>query len=108
MSGGVLLPRHSKLFYNITLLDKTVKHLKQNNDLWKKRKARYNGVNDYCNENYLYNSESDVLHEAKCKCYNCERCRPKKNIIVTKELLEKTNRGVGYVKSANYYLFKKT
>jgi len=32
---------------------------------------------------------------------------PKKNITVTKELLEKTNRGVGYIKSANYYLFRK-
>ena len=32
---------------------------------------------------------------------------PKKNITVTKELLEKTNRGVGYTKPANYYLFKK-
>ena len=32
---------------------------------------------------------------------------PKKNITVTKELLEKTNRGVGYTKSANYYLFRK-
>lgn len=32
---------------------------------------------------------------------------PKKNTIVTKELLEKTNRGVGYKKSANYYLFRK-
>lgn len=32
---------------------------------------------------------------------------PKKNIIVTKELLEKTNRGVGYTKPANYYLFRK-
>lgn len=31
----------------------------------------------------------------------------KKNIIVTKELLEKTNRGIGYKKSANYYLFIK-
>ena len=32
---------------------------------------------------------------------------PKKNIRVTKELLEKTNRGVGYTKPANYYLFRK-
>jgi len=32
---------------------------------------------------------------------------PKRNISVTKELLEKTNRGVGYTKSANYYLFMK-
>ena len=32
---------------------------------------------------------------------------PKKNITVTKELLEKTNRGVGYTKPANYYLFRK-
>lgn len=72
------MPSKSKLFYNIALLDKTVEHLKQNENLWKERKARYYGVNDYCNENYLYNSESDVLHEAKCKCYNCERCRPKK------------------------------
>jgi len=32
---------------------------------------------------------------------------PKKDIIVTKELLEKTNRGVGYKKPANYYLFRK-
>jgi len=31
----------------------------------------------------------------------------KKNIIITKELLEKTNRGIGYTKSANYYLFRK-
>jgi len=32
---------------------------------------------------------------------------PKKKLVVTKELLEKTNKGVGYVKSANFYLFKK-
>ena len=32
---------------------------------------------------------------------------PKRNITVTKELLEKTNKGVGYTKPANYYLFKK-
>lgn len=32
---------------------------------------------------------------------------PKKDNTVTKELLEKTNRGVGYTKPANYYLFKK-
>ena len=32
---------------------------------------------------------------------------PKKNIKVTKELLEKTNKGVSYTKPANYYLFKK-
>jgi len=61
-----------------TLLDKTVEHLKQNEDLWKERKAHYEYVNDYCNETYLYSSDSDLLHEAKCKCYSCERCRPKK------------------------------
>lgn len=87
MSGGVLIPRHSNLFYNFTLLDKTVEHLKQNENLWKERKARYNGVNDYCDENYLYNSESDVLHEAKCKCYNCERCRPKKKYELLKNIV---------------------
>ena len=32
---------------------------------------------------------------------------PKKNSTVTKEMLEKTNRGVCYKKQANYYLFKK-
>jgi len=32
---------------------------------------------------------------------------PKKNIIVKEELLEKTNRGIAYKKSANYYLFIK-
>jgi len=32
---------------------------------------------------------------------------PKKNIRATKEFLEKTNRGVGYTKPANYYLFRK-
>ena len=32
---------------------------------------------------------------------------PKKNIIVTKELLEKTNKGIGYKKPADYYLFIK-
>jgi len=32
---------------------------------------------------------------------------PKKDITVTKELLEKTNKGVGYTKPANYYLFRK-
>lgn len=74
--GGIFLPSKSKLFYNITLLDKTVEHLKQNEIQWKERINRYDGVNDYCNENYMYNYEFDVLHEAKCKCYNCERCRP--------------------------------
>jgi len=65
-----------------------VEHLKQNEDLWKERKARYDGVNDYCSENYLYNSESDVLHEAKCKCYNCERCRPKKKYDLLKDIVK--------------------
>jgi len=32
---------------------------------------------------------------------------PKKDVVVTKALLEKTNRGVGYTKPANYYLFRK-
>ena len=32
---------------------------------------------------------------------------PKKNITVTKELLDKTNSGVCYKKPANYYLFRK-
>jgi len=32
---------------------------------------------------------------------------PKKDIVVTNALLEKTNRGVGYTKPANYYLFRK-
>jgi hypothetical protein len=31
----------------------------------------------------------------------------KRNITITKELLEKTNWGVGYTKPANYYLFRK-
>jgi hypothetical protein len=84
---GVILPSKSKLFYNITLLDKTGEHLKQNNDLWEKRKARYKNTNDYCNENYLYNSESDVLHEAKCKCYNCERCRPIKKYDLLRNIV---------------------
>ncbi|NHJ87712.1 MAG: hypothetical protein FK734_19780 [Asgard group archaeon] len=85
--GGVIIPSKSKLFYNITLLDKTIEHLKQNNDLWKERKARYDGVNDYCKENYLYNSNSDVLHEAKCKCYNCERCRPIKKYDLLRNIV---------------------
>lgn len=72
------MPPKSKLFYNITLLDKCIEHLKQNEDLWKERKNRYDGVNDYCNENYFYNPESERFHEANCKCYNCERCRSKK------------------------------
>jgi hypothetical protein len=86
--GGVFIPPKSKLFYNITLLDNTVEHLKQNRILWEERKARYNGVNDYCDENYLYNSESDVLHEVKCKCYNCERCRPKKKYDLLKNIVK--------------------
>jgi len=32
---------------------------------------------------------------------------PKKNMTVTNELLEKTNSGIGYTKTANYYLFRK-
>ena len=44
-------------------------------------------MNDYCNENYLYNSESDTLHEAKCKCYNCERCRPIKKQDLLKNIV---------------------
>ena len=81
------MPRHSNLFYNFTLLDKTVEHLKQNSVLWEERKARYKYANDYCNENYLYNSESDTLHEAKCNCYNCERCRPIKKYDLLKNIV---------------------
>ena len=54
------------------------------------------GVIDYRNKKYYLNS--DKLDEYFI---------PKKNITVTKELLEKTNKGVGYTKSANFYLFKK-
>ena len=54
------------------------------------------GVIDYRNKKYYLNS--DKLDEYFI---------PKKNITVTKELLEKTNRGVGYIKSASFYLFKK-
>jgi len=32
---------------------------------------------------------------------------PKKNIKITAEYLEKINRGIGYKKPANYYIFKK-
>jgi hypothetical protein len=85
--GGVFLPSKSKLFYNITLLDKTVEHLKQNEHLWEERKARYKNTNDYCNENYLYNSNSDELHPAKCKCYNCERCRPIKKYDLLRNIV---------------------
>jgi hypothetical protein len=54
------------------------------------------GVINYRNKKYyLSNDELD------------EYFIPKKDIIVTKELLEKTNRGIGYKKPANYYLFIK-
>jgi len=32
---------------------------------------------------------------------------PKKNIMITKELIEEKNRGIAYTKPANYYLFRK-
>ena len=54
------------------------------------------GVIDYRNDKYY-------LHMDKLDEYFI----PKKNITVTKELLEKTNRGIGYTKSASFYLFKK-
>ena len=84
MLGGVILPPKSNLFYNITLLDKTLEHLKQNEFLWKERKARYSGSNDYCKEHFLYNKDKDSLHEVGCKCYNCERCRCKKKYDLLK------------------------
>jgi hypothetical protein len=86
--GGIILPSKSKLFYNITLLDKTTEHLKQNKDLWEKRKLRYSDVNSYCNENLLYNADRDFLKEAKCKCYNCERCRPKKKYNLLRNIVK--------------------
>ena len=69
---------NSKIFYNFTLLDKTIEHLKQNEILWRNRIVRYSGSNDYCKEHFMYNSILDNLHEVGCKCYNCERCRRKK------------------------------
>lgn len=87
MNGGVILPRHSDLFYNFTLLDKVTEHLKQNEVLWKERKAHYSGVNDYCNEHFLYNSDKDFLKNASCKCYNCDRCRPKKKYDLLKSIV---------------------
>jgi hypothetical protein len=92
VSGGVNIPRHSNLFYNITLLDKTTEHLKQNSLLWKKRKVHYNGVNDYCNENFLYNRDNDFLKPANCKCYNCDRCRPKKKYDLLKNIVRAAER----------------
>ena len=85
--GGVVLPSKSKLFYNITLLDKTVEHLKQNNDLWEKRKAHYKGINEYCKEHFLYNKELDILKYISCKCYNCDRCRPVKKYDLLKSIV---------------------
>ena len=57
---------------------------------------RFIGVINYQNKKYYLKTEN--LEEYFI---------PKKNITVTKELLEETNRGVGYTKSANYYLFRK-
>lgn len=82
----------SRTFYNITLLDKTTEHLKQNEILWNKRKARYSGINDYCKEHYMYNPELDSLHEIGCKCYNCERCRSKKKYDLLKNIVNSAER----------------
>ena len=54
------------------------------------------GIIDYQNNNYYLKTENLDKYFI-----------PKKNITVTKELLEKTNRGVRYTKSANFYLFRK-
>ena len=54
------------------------------------------GVINYQNKEYYLKTENLDLYFI-----------PKKNITVTKEMLEKTNRGVEYTKSANYYLFRK-
>jgi hypothetical protein len=75
-------------FHLFSLLDKTTEHLKQNEILWRKRKERYIGENDYCNENFLYNKDSDFLKKAKCKCYNCESCRPKKKYDLLRNIID--------------------
>lgn len=41
------MPFDSAGLHNITLLDKTTEHLKQNEILWSKRKSRYRNSNDY-------------------------------------------------------------
>lgn len=54
------------------------------------------GVINYQNKKYYLKTEN--LNEYFI---------PKKNITVTKGLLEKINKGIGYTKPANYYLFRK-
>ena len=83
-----LLKKNGLLLANNSHGDASMAYLDEDFDLY--------GVIDYQNKKYYL--KSDKLDEYFI---------PKKNIIVTKELLEKTNRGVGYTKSANYYLFRK-
>lgn len=82
------MPPKSNLFYNVTLLDKVIEHLKQNEKLWNDRIKDYSGIKDYCNENFLYNKDSDLLKIASCKCFSCERCRPKKKYNLLKSIVK--------------------
>lgn len=75
-------------FENFTLLDNVTEHLKQNEKMWNDRIKDYSGVKDYCNENFLYNKDSDLLKIASCKCFSCERCRPKKKYDLLKSIVK--------------------
>ena len=82
------LKKNGLLIANNSHGDASMAHLDKDFDFY--------GVIDYQNKKYYL--KIDKLDEYFI---------PKKNITVTKELLEKTNRGIGYKKSASFYLFKK-
>ena len=83
-----LLKKNGLLISNNSHGDASMAHLDEDFNFY--------GVIDYQNKKYYL--KSDKLDEYFI---------PKKNITVTKELLEKTNRGVGYTKSASFYLFNR-
>ena len=36
----------------------------------------------------MYNSETEVLNQSSCKCFSCERCRPKKKYDLLKNIVK--------------------
>ncbi len=83
-----LLKKNGLLLANNSHGDASMAHLDNNFNFF--------GVINYQNKKYSLKTEN--LNEYFI---------PKKDIIVSKELLEKTNRGIGYTKTADYYLFVK-
>ncbi len=83
-----LLKKNGLLLANNSHGDASMAHLDNNFNFF--------GVINYQNKKYSLKTEN--LDEYFI---------PKKDIITSEELLEKTKRGIGYKKSADYYLFRK-